>query len=283
MSDANGPTRRHLLQAGAAIGGATLASRTVWAQAKAPPTKVLDFHTYADMAKVEQEGQFVFYCHENEAGTAAIVDAFTKDFPKDPGQLRARADRCAVQQGPGRAQRRPLRRGRDPAFRPCPRDRFPEEGRLRNLPIARGARLPGEIPQRSAGRLFLDRRGLHRHLLQQGARAEGGRAEDLEGSARPALEGRDELQDRRLRPAVRAVVRTAQTVRRRLLEELRQAASARLRQPRATDGPAGARRRQGDRGGRIRGLCAVSEEGRRRSTSSRLRTGCRRRRWWSAR
>jgi iron(III) transport system substrate-binding protein len=27
----------------------------------------------------------VFYCHENEAGTAAIVDAFTKDFPKIKG------------------------------------------------------------------------------------------------------------------------------------------------------------------------------------------------------
>jgi iron(III) transport system substrate-binding protein len=85
MSNAKGPTRRHVLRAGAAIGGATLASRTVWAQAKAPPTKVLDFETNADMAKVEQEGQFVFYCHENEAGTAAIVDAFTKDFPKIQG------------------------------------------------------------------------------------------------------------------------------------------------------------------------------------------------------
>jgi len=85
MSNPKRPTRRHVLQAGAAIGGATLAGRRVWAQAKAPPTKVLDFQTYADMAKVEQEGEFVFYCHENEAGTAAIVDAFTKDFPKIKG------------------------------------------------------------------------------------------------------------------------------------------------------------------------------------------------------
>ena len=81
----NAPTRRHLLQVGAAIGGATLASRTVWAQAKAAPTKVLDFQTYADMEKVGKEGQFVFYCHENEAGTAAIVNAFTKDFPQIKG------------------------------------------------------------------------------------------------------------------------------------------------------------------------------------------------------
>src|SRR5277367_5148869 len=85
MSNARVTTRRHLLRAGAAISGATLAGHTVWAQAAAQPTKVLDFHTYADMAKVEQEGQFVFYCHENEAGTAAIVDGFTKDFPKIQG------------------------------------------------------------------------------------------------------------------------------------------------------------------------------------------------------
>ena len=38
--------------------------------------------TYADVAKAEQEGQFVFYCHENEAGTAAIMEGFGKDFPK---------------------------------------------------------------------------------------------------------------------------------------------------------------------------------------------------------
>jgi len=42
---------------------------------------VHDFLTYADVAKAEQEGQFVFYCHENEAGTAAIVEGFGKDFP----------------------------------------------------------------------------------------------------------------------------------------------------------------------------------------------------------
>ncbi len=85
MSNTKGPTRRHILRAGAAIGGATLSGRSVWAQAKAQPTKVLDFQTNADMATVEKEGQFVFYCHENEAGTAAIVDAFTKDFPKIQG------------------------------------------------------------------------------------------------------------------------------------------------------------------------------------------------------
>ena len=36
----------------------------------------------ADVAKAEQEGQLVFYCHENEAGTAGIMEGFRKDFPK---------------------------------------------------------------------------------------------------------------------------------------------------------------------------------------------------------
>ena len=45
-------------------------------------TKVHDFETYADVAKAEQEGELVFYCHENEAGTAAIMEGFGKDFPK---------------------------------------------------------------------------------------------------------------------------------------------------------------------------------------------------------
>jgi iron(III) transport system substrate-binding protein len=81
----NGTTRRQVLRAGVAAGGVAIAGPRVWAQAKAAPTKVLDFHTNADMAKVEKEGEFVFYCHENEAGTAAIVDGFTKDFPKIKG------------------------------------------------------------------------------------------------------------------------------------------------------------------------------------------------------
>lgn len=79
-------TRRRVLKAGAALMAAPLAeiaSGTAGAQPSGKtPTKVLDFTTYADVAKAEQEGAFVFYCHENEAGTAAIVDAFHKDFPK---------------------------------------------------------------------------------------------------------------------------------------------------------------------------------------------------------
>src|SRR3954453_20341684 len=74
-------TRRTLLGASVALAG--LSARVAHPQARAnTPTKVLDFLTYADVAKAEQEGAFVFYCHENEAGTAAIVEGFGKDFPK---------------------------------------------------------------------------------------------------------------------------------------------------------------------------------------------------------
>src|SRR5947207_3122265 len=76
------PTRRHVLQTGAALAATSFAAPRVSAQGAKTPTKVLDFTTYADVAKAEAEGQFVFYCHENEAGTAAIVEGFGKDFPK---------------------------------------------------------------------------------------------------------------------------------------------------------------------------------------------------------
>ncbi len=78
-------TRRDVLKTGAAFAAAPLVSglavRVARAATKAP-TKVLDFQTHADMAKVEQEGELVFYCHENEAGTAGILAGFRKDFPK---------------------------------------------------------------------------------------------------------------------------------------------------------------------------------------------------------
>src|SRR5881227_247142 len=75
-------TRRHVLKAGAALGASALSAPQVSAQGAKQPTKVHDFLTSADVAKAEAEGQFVFYCHENEAGTAAIAEGFGKDFPK---------------------------------------------------------------------------------------------------------------------------------------------------------------------------------------------------------
>jgi iron(III) transport system substrate-binding protein len=79
-------TRRGLLKAGTALTalpflGTTLPSVLAQGVSKSP-TKVLDFMTNADVTKAEQEGQLVFYCHENEAGTAGIMEGFNKDFPK---------------------------------------------------------------------------------------------------------------------------------------------------------------------------------------------------------
>src|SRR4051812_48418854 len=75
-------TRRALLKAGTALPLIGMAAPSVLAQVSKSPTKVLDFMTNADVAKAEQEGQLVFYCHENEAGTAGIMEGFNKDFPK---------------------------------------------------------------------------------------------------------------------------------------------------------------------------------------------------------
>jgi iron(III) transport system substrate-binding protein len=75
MSDPK--TRRFVLTAGAAA----LVAGPASAQTR-PVTKVLDFTTSADIAKAEQEGSLLFYTHDGEAGAAAAVDAFSKDFPK---------------------------------------------------------------------------------------------------------------------------------------------------------------------------------------------------------
>jgi iron(III) transport system substrate-binding protein len=82
MTKSGNPTRRQVLKISAALAATALAAPRVSAQGARTPTKVHDFLTYADVAKAEAEGQFVFYCHENEAGTAAIVEGFGKDFPK---------------------------------------------------------------------------------------------------------------------------------------------------------------------------------------------------------
>src|SRR5262249_8635902 len=79
-------TRRGLMKAGDAMTALQLlgiAAPIVLAQGLSKsPTAVLDFMTNADVAKAEQEGQLVFYCHENEPGTAGIMEGFNKDFPK---------------------------------------------------------------------------------------------------------------------------------------------------------------------------------------------------------
>jgi len=76
-------TRRDFLRTGATLAAAPVlgAAGAAWAQAKSP-TKVLDFQTLADVAKAEQEGEVVYYGHDGEAGIAALLDGFRKDFPK---------------------------------------------------------------------------------------------------------------------------------------------------------------------------------------------------------
>src|SRR5450432_3121631 len=82
------PTRRFALKAAAAIAALPLVerlARPAAAQVQAstrPVTKVLDFTTSADLTKAEQEGQLLFYTHDGQAGAAAAMDAFNKDFPK---------------------------------------------------------------------------------------------------------------------------------------------------------------------------------------------------------
>jgi iron(III) transport system substrate-binding protein len=77
-------TRRQILKAGAALAATPLLGRIAPAAAQTPvkATKVLDFMTGADVAKAEAEGEVVYYSHDGEAGIAALLDAFRKDFPK---------------------------------------------------------------------------------------------------------------------------------------------------------------------------------------------------------
>ncbi|MDQ2764469.1 MAG: extracellular solute-binding protein, partial [Pseudomonadota bacterium] len=67
--------------AAAALPVAGLSASRLAAETR-PETKVLDFTTSADMAKAEQEGTLLFYTQDGQAGGAAVVDAFNKDFPK---------------------------------------------------------------------------------------------------------------------------------------------------------------------------------------------------------
>ena len=41
-----------------------------------------DIKTGADIAKAEQEGEVVYYSHDGESGASAVVEGFTRDFPK---------------------------------------------------------------------------------------------------------------------------------------------------------------------------------------------------------
>jgi iron(III) transport system substrate-binding protein len=81
-------SRRGLLQTGMASLAmpAILSSAPARAAAGAPVTKVLDFETRADVAKAEAEGEVLFYTHDSDPGSAVLMDAFSKDFPKIKGR-----------------------------------------------------------------------------------------------------------------------------------------------------------------------------------------------------
>jgi iron(III) transport system substrate-binding protein len=82
------PSRRKVLRGGLALTAAPLLTNSATralAQDR-PVTKVLDFTTGADIAKAEQEGEFLFYSHDSEPAIAGILEAFNKDFPKIKGK-----------------------------------------------------------------------------------------------------------------------------------------------------------------------------------------------------
>lgn len=86
-------SRRTLLGAGVALPLASVAG-VARAQSR-PVTKVLDFQTTADVAKAEQEGTFLYYTNDSETAAAALLEAFSKDFPKIKGNY-ARAQNGAL-------------------------------------------------------------------------------------------------------------------------------------------------------------------------------------------
>src|SRR5262249_25500822 len=78
-------TRRRFPVGGALIAASPLLMRPITAGAQAPartPNKILDFQTYADLAKAEQEGEVVYYGHDGEAAIGDLLESFRKDFPK---------------------------------------------------------------------------------------------------------------------------------------------------------------------------------------------------------
>ena len=73
------PTRRAAIGTGLAF--AALAATPAAAQER-KATTVAGFETTADVAKAEQEGALLFYTHDGENAGAAVMEAFSKDFPK---------------------------------------------------------------------------------------------------------------------------------------------------------------------------------------------------------
>ena len=96
-------TRRALLKAGVALPLVGIAAPNVLSQPLSKsPSKVLDFPTDADVAKAEQEGEFIFYSHDERGRRSpASSRRFNKDFPKIKDKyVRRRPARCSARSSP---------------------------------------------------------------------------------------------------------------------------------------------------------------------------------------
>ena len=259
-------TRRTLLGASVALASpiAGLSARGAHAQAPAKtPTKVLDFHTYADVAKAEQEGAFVFYGHENEAGIGGdrsrrSARTSRRSRPAMSGPRPARCTTRSRPSAPPAASTSTCSSSPTSPRRSISRRRAATRSTTRRKPAATSPNTSAIRPAPSSGPASpsaasptIDRQGEGR-----------GGAEELEGSARSEVAQRHELQDLHLGHAARAVVRAAQALRRRVLAGVRQAAPARLRFAGPALRPARQGRRQGLRARRVRGLHPLQGEGR---------------------
>ena len=175
-------SRRSALKGGLALAAVPLTAGIAphAAAQQRPVTKVLDFTTAADIAKAEQEGEFLFYTHDSEPAVAGILEAFGKDFPKIKGKY-LRAQNGALFSATSPSAGRPLHRRRHPVLRAGDGARFPEARRLHALRLAAGRVLRAGASEQSGRRLFLGRRDLRRHRLQHREGEAGGCAEGLEG------------------------------------------------------------------------------------------------------
>jgi iron(III) transport system substrate-binding protein len=77
-----GLSRRSLLQGALAAATVPAAARIAVAAEPRKVTTVNGVETGADLAKAEAEGAMLFYTHDSDPAGAAIVEAFSKDFPK---------------------------------------------------------------------------------------------------------------------------------------------------------------------------------------------------------
>ncbi|MBO0753953.1 MAG: extracellular solute-binding protein, partial [Bradyrhizobiaceae bacterium] len=79
-------TRRTALKAGLALATIPLMAPPRANAQERPLATVSGFATGADVAKAEQEGEFLFYTHDSEPAAAGILEAFAKDFPNIRGK-----------------------------------------------------------------------------------------------------------------------------------------------------------------------------------------------------